>query len=36
MATIGSDLIIASGVDVGEEINAKIPVSGSRGKNCRI
>lgn len=30
MATIGSDLIIASGIDVGEEINAKIPVSGTR------
>lgn len=32
MATIGSGLIIANGVDVGEEINAKIPVSGSRGR----
>ena len=32
MATITSNLIIANGVDVGEEINAKIPVSGSRGK----
>lgn len=30
--TIGSDLILAKGVDVGEEINSKIPLTGSRGK----
>lgn len=29
---VGSDLIIAKGVDVGEEINSKIPLTGSRGK----
>lgn len=30
--TIGSDLIVAKGVDVGEEINSKIPLTGSRGR----
>ena len=30
--TVGSDLIPAKGVDVGEEINSKIPLTGSRGK----
>lgn len=31
MATIESGLITAGGVDLGDEINAKIPLSGSRG-----
>lgn len=30
--TVGSDLVIAKGVDIGEEINSKIPLTGSRGK----
>ena len=32
MATIGTGLIQANGVDVGAEINAKVPLTGSRGK----
>lgn len=30
--TIGSNLIVAKGVDVGKEINKKIPLTGSRGR----